>query len=157
MLGPQDICAWHIVLSVNVWPMAEWMSRWVTDYGVKSVKAVRRPVIQSAGRRKESFKYYGSRLCNVLKRPVGDRQVEKAQRSRAHAKQGSILNWPQINFMENISDTDTQMLLTYETLGNVSRRFLHTLQRHIFTEEKGLKGVLGNQISFVVSGSAIAN
>lgn len=49
------------------------------------------------------------------------------------------------------------MLLTHETLGNVSRRCLHTLKRHIFTEEKGLKGVLDNQKSFVVSGSAIAN
>lgn len=56
-----------------------------------------------------------------------------------------------------VMQIDTQMLLTYETSGNLSGRYLHTLKRHVFTGKKGPKGALDNQVIFVVPGSAIAN
>lgn len=66
----------------------------------------------------------------------------------------SSTDWKSV---ENMSDADTQMLLTCETLGNLSRMYLYTFARHTFSRKERTDSGIRQPSRLYGFGSAIEN
>lgn len=76
---------------------------------------------------KLAFHFHEYGLCTVPKCPGEKGRLSRGHKGTVHTQSRSLPATDLKSIYENITDADTQTLLTYETSGNLSRMYPHKI------------------------------